>query len=409
MSSANPDPRCLNGVEPAIPRVLFITNEPPQNTGAGALVFQRLFANYPPDSLLVVTNASLARSEQRLACRYQRVPLLVDRLNRTRLWRWRAVLRSLGASRWVSLARIDAALQDFEPEVVVSLMQDGWIYDLAARYATARKLPLVLFIHDLPDGFEPVGAVWQQRQRERDCAVYRQARVRLCVSRGMSDHFAAAFGVPGDILLPPRSPSTPSQTPESCRNLKVPGRLTLGYAGGLHYGYGEQLLALAPILRRHHITVEIFGAVPQGVVAPLRNASDVFRINGRTDTPEQAWRGVLQRCDVVLQPYLNPPGVHHRQYRTHFPSKLGDCLALGLPLLMTGPEDASGVAWCRTHPGAALTVTDAAASAIEAELNRLRDDGELRVRLATVGQKAASEFDVATARATMLAALRAAT
>jgi glycosyltransferase involved in cell wall biosynthesis len=391
---------------PGLPRLLLLTNEPPLTVGAGSIVFHRLFSDYPPERLRVVTNAPPAPAEQRLACRYECLPLLADRLNRTRFWPWRGAARALGMGHLVSLRRIDRRLRDgFVPDVVVTLMQDSWMYDLAARYARRRRLPLVLFIHDLAFGFEPVAPWLRGSQRRRDVAVYRRAAARLCVSQGMADYFLSEFGAPGEVLLPPAADTPPSQTAEACRRLKKPGQLTLGYAGGLHYGYGEQLLAMLPVLRSTGTKIELFGPPPGGSVATLQAATDALHFNGYLTPPERAWEELLKRCDAVLQPYLNPAGGHALQYRTHFPSKLGDCLSLGLPLLITGPTDASGVKWCIQHPGCALVVSDPAPTALAAALRSLQSDASLRVALAGYAQNVAGAFEPLTLRTHLRATL----
>lgn len=385
--------------------MLLLTNEAPHTAAAGAIVLHRLFRDYPPEKLLVVTNYLPPPEAGRLACRYIHLPLAMDRLNRTRLWPWRAILRSLGATRLVGLGQVDQASADFAPEIVVTLMQDSWYYELASRYASSRGVPLVLFVHDVPSGFEPVPRWLQTRQLRRDAAIYQQAKNRLCISPGMESYFQQAFGVTGEVLLPPRSENGPAQSPDACRQLKSPDRLTLGYAGGLHYGYGEQLLRLLPVLRATGTRLELFGPRPGGILTALNDATDVLHFNGYAATPELAWRGLLEKCDAILQPYLNPPGVHDAQYRTHFPSKLGDCLALGLPLLITGPAHASGMAWCLAHPGCALTVTDPSPEALTAALHRLRSDANLRVELARSGLQAAQVFDAPALRTQLMARL----
>jgi hypothetical protein len=386
--------------------VLLLSNEAPHTAAAGAIIFNRLLRDYPPDRLLVVTNNPPPTQAERLPCRYVHLPLAADRLNRTRFWHWRAILQSLGAAGLIRLSRVDAALQDFVPDVVVTLMQDCWYYELAARFARSRNLPLVLCVHDLPVGFAPVPDWLAPHQQARDVAVFRQAVHRLCVSQGMVDWFRSEYGLPSTVLLPPRDDGTPSQPPENCRALKNPGHLTLGYAGGLHYGYGEQLLAFLPVLRETGTFLEYFGPPPAGAVAALREATDVLHFNGYVSPPIEAWRRLLARCDVLVQPYLNPPGVHERQYRTHFPSKLGDCLTLGLPLLITGPDYASGVSWCAQYPDCALRVTEPGPDALRAALLRLRDKPALRVQLATGAQAAAPAFDATTLRGRLHALLQ---
>lgn len=383
----------MTSEDPDLPRVLLLSAEVPHSAGAGAIILHRLFQNYPSDKLRVVTNHLPPAGATRLDCRHEHLPLAVDRLNRTRLWPYRAVLRTLGASSLCRLARIDALLDGFTPDVVVTVMQDSSFYDVAARYARARQLPLVLLVHDLAHGFEPVPGWLRGRQFARDRAVSRQAVSRLCVSAPMAKFFATEFGTPAEVLLPPRSEERFGQPPERCRTLKHPGRLTLGYAGGLHYGYGEQLLKMLPVLRATATVIELFGPKPGGSISSLAGATDVLHFNGYVSPPEAAWRELVSRCDAVLQPYLNPPGAHELQYRTHFPSKLGDCLSLGLPLLITGPDDASGLAWCLEHGSLAQCVMSPASADLKAALEQLRDSPELRERLATAAATAAVAFD----------------
>lgn len=380
------------------PSLLLLSAESPHSLSPGGIVLQRLLSDYPAHRLLVVTNHPPPPGAARLDCRYETLPLAADRLNRTRFSPWRPILRSLGASRLVSRRRVDAALAGFQPDVVVTVMQDSWFYDVAADFAFARNLPFVLIVHDLAHGFESVPAWVRARQHDRDRRVVRQAAARLCISAPMADYFSREYGVPADVLWPPRSEQPVSQAPELAATLRHPGRLTLGYAGGLHYGYGEQLLRLLPALRATGTRVELFTQPPAGVVASLADATDVFTFHGMAPTPEEAWRGLLERCDALLQPYANPPGAHEQQYRTHFPSKLGEALSLGLPLLITGPAYASGSAWCAERSGSALLVTDPSPDALVAALSQLRDDAALRVRLATQAQATALELSAPTLR-----------
>ena len=382
----------------ALPSVLLFSAESPHSAAPGSIVLQRLLADYPPAKLLVVTNHPPPADADKLSCRYETLRLAADRLNRTRFAYWRPILRSLGAGALSRPRRIDEAVAGFSPDVVVTLMQDSWYYDLAADFAFRRDLPLVLIVHDLAHGFERVPAWVRAKQHARDRRVARQAAVRLCISAPMADYFAREFDAPAEVLWPPRAREPVSRPATAAATLRHAGRLTLGYAGGLHYGYGEQLLRMLPVLRASGTRVEVFGPRPAGSVAVLATATDVFTFHGLAPNPSEAWRTLQGRCDVLLQPYLNPAGAHASQYRTHFPSKLGDALSLGLPLLITGPEDASGVAWCRQNQDCALHVADPAADALLSALHRLRDDPQLRVDLAQRAQAAAARLDAVVLR-----------
>ncbi len=388
-----------------LPRVLLVTAEPPQSGTAGGIALQRLFSDYPADRLLVISNARVPAGASTLGCKYVHHPLAVDRLHRTRFWPWRNRLSVAGLASLLPLGRPRRAAQAFQPDVVLTLFQDSWYYTLAARLAAKLSRPQVVLIHDLPHLFEPVSPPLQPRQIQRDVRLLKAATARLFISDGMQRWCRQHYDVDGDVLLPPAGEQR-DRAVENPEHLREPGRLTLGYAGGLHYGYGEQLLRLLPALRSTGTRLHLFTDRPQGSVAALARATDVVTWRGRQPTPDATWQRVVEECDVVLQPYLNPAGPHALQYRTHFPSKLGDLLALGRPVLMTGPEDASGIAWCRAHPSSAYCITSEDPAAVAEALLRLRNEPSLRRTFAIGATTASSAFAPAPLRAQLHEHLR---
>ena len=65
-----------------------------------------------------------------------------------------------------------------------------------------------------------------------------------------------------------------------------------------------------------------------------------------------------------------------------FPSKLADSTAIGLPLVIDGPEYCSAVRWARENPGVAEVVTDRSVDALKKTVARLIKDGAHRLQLA---------------------------
>jgi glycosyltransferase involved in cell wall biosynthesis len=123
--------------------------------------------------------------------------------------------------------------------------------------------------------------------------------------------------------------------------------LTLGYAGSLAYGYGEALVALIPVLREVGARILISTPRPPEKLKALLEATDVVEwMPHRADIMDM-WRTMQERADVMILPYSNPAGPHELLYRTHFPSKLTEYLALGMPVVVSGPEEATGVKWAR--------------------------------------------------------------
>jgi glycosyltransferase involved in cell wall biosynthesis len=180
--------------------------------------------------------------------------------------------------------------------------------------------------------------------------------------------------------------------------------LTLGYAGSVAYGYGEELVRLIPVLREVGARIRMFSPKPSRSLNVLNQASDVVEICGYRPALE-AWREIQETCDAVILPYMNPAECNELLYRTHFPSKLTEYLALGMPVIVSGPVFATGVKWARgegreargerqgisnfqsddfdilkTAPNGAVPCTSR--EELVGCLQRLRSDAELRMELA---------------------------
>lgn len=181
--------------------------------------------------------------------------------------------------------------------------------------------------------------------------------------------------------------------------------LTLGYAGSLAYGYGEALVALISVLREVGARLLISAPRPPEKLKALLEATDVVEWMPHRADINEMWRTMQERADVMILPYMNPAGSNELLYRTHFPSKLTEYLALGMPVIVSGPEFATGVGWAlgerreakgggqevqnfeRDHfdilkraPNGAVPCTTR--EELVACLSMLKQDGELRRELA---------------------------
>lgn len=121
--------------------------------------------------------------------------------------------------------------------------------------------------------------------------------------------------------------------------------LTLGYAGSLAYGYGEALVDLIPVLREAGARILISTPRPPEKLKALLEATDVVEWMAHRADINEMWWTMQERADVMILPYSNPAGPHELLYRTHFPSKLTEYLALGMPVIVSGPRFATGVRW----------------------------------------------------------------
>jgi glycosyltransferase involved in cell wall biosynthesis len=390
----------------AWPRVLIYSHEFPQTGSAGGILLDRLLKDYPADRVRIVgPKPQPASAPVRFTHHELKMPW--RRFEGSRLNKLHRTLRSYGMVPLAQPRKIDDLLGGFRPEVVLTVMQHGTWYDSAMRYAKARSLPLVTIIHDDNEGFDRVYSFAAGAQRRRDGVFYRFAARRFCVSPEMEEEMARRYRVAGEVLYPNRSENLAPRDPSLNISLRTPGRLTLGFVGNPNYGYGEQLVKMLPALRAANAKLVAYGHEPRGAAAPLKEARDVVELRGFVPTPEEAWEGVKRDCDVLVFPYLNPPGLMERMYSIHFPSKLTEYLAAGLPIVMVGPEAATGVRWARSHPQAVYLLDASAPESWSAEFERLASEAELRSLLAHGALEAAvRDFDPLAIREKFRSALR---
>ncbi|HEX8709556.1 MAG TPA: glycosyltransferase [Pyrinomonadaceae bacterium] len=373
-----------------LPNLLVISQQIPESGRAGSLLLQRLLEHYPAERLLVVGPAPDPRAE-RLDCRYQTLGLPLQRLNRTRLSRLVRSLRAVGLMPTFGTGAVEKLLGDFRPEMVLTVMEEHPYYHLAYRFARAHGLPLGLLIFDLPGIFEKVYGWARGRQRRLEREVYRSASKRLCVSPEMSDYLNEEFGVTGDVLYPKRSEKLTPRPLAETRQLKQPGLLTVGYAGTTAYGRGPQLHDMMPAFREAGACLRVYSGDDW-----TWGAADVVTYCGYAP-PDETWAKIKRQCDAVILPYCWPDNERYRDlYKTSFPSKLPEYLALGMPILMVGPEYVAGIKWGLRHEQAALVVTGDDPAQWAAALRQLKESAALREQLGRRALEAgARDFDPA--------------
>jgi glycosyltransferase involved in cell wall biosynthesis len=380
-------------------RVLILSAAVPQTWYAGSLLLYRLFQHHPPAQLKAVGPRPQSSSEV-LCCEYSELqPPASSRFDLTRLAELKRSLAALALIGRIPDARVERAAAGFRPEVVVSVMERFDYVEAAHRYCLRHDLPLALIVHDRLESFERVYRGFGAAQRRRIAAIYRAAAARFCISPEMEQCLAAEYGAPGTVLYPNRSEELSPRAVDDSRGLKSAPRLTIGYAGAMNYGYGERIAEVMPVLAAAGMCLRIYSRDAPPSMPGVEYAG-AFR------KTQDLWHQVTQECDAVWLPYSHGPALRSL-YETHFPSKLTEYLALGMPVAITGPSYATGVRWGSRHPEGALTVADDTPAQIRAAFTRLRDDSSLRARLAAGAREAGdADFDPRVIRATFFATLR---
>jgi glycosyltransferase involved in cell wall biosynthesis len=343
----------------------------------------RLLAQWPINRLLIF-GPKPPEGAETLKCRYHHFQPMIERLQYSRFAPLAPPLS------WL----LPFAVPDVEinaPAVVLSVMQTSIYYRAAAEVAWRYQLPLALVIHDDPEEIEPVRWWTRPLVRKFHSNVYQGARVRFCVSPQMQDELSVRYNAPSDVLYPSRSQSIKPRAIALNETLRRKDRLVIGYGGSIKYGYGERLEELLPEFQKHEVTLRIYS-----LQEPWFLSERAVEYAGPSNSPDTMWQRVKEECDAVILPYCGPEHGHQSLYRTHFPSKLPEYLALGMPIVITGPEYATGVQWGNANPDAAVVVPVTDPSRLGLVLGRLRADGAYRAALARGAVRAAAEeFDPA--------------
>jgi glycosyltransferase involved in cell wall biosynthesis len=396
------------GTPVPLPNLLVLSNEIPQSIYAGCILLQRLLKEYPSEKLLVIGPRPDSRA-QLLKCRYETLTIPLIRLHTTRLAAMKRSLDAFEIMPRVSIRRIERLLNGFKPDVVLSVMEERYA-DAASRFGVARGLPLVLIVHDKPELFDKVYGWARSAQLRANAKIYASAAARLCVSPEMEQHLKEEYGVGGEVLYPNRSEDLSPRPPEQSAELRQPPIFHIAYAGTLAYGYGTQLRRLAPALRGTQIRLRIYGQVDRLRDPLATELSDVVDCRGLISPPERAWDAVKAECDAVILPYAWESATDDTElYRTHFPSKLPEYLALGMPVIAMGPSFATGMRWALRNPDAIITLVDNEPIKWAAAMEELGASPQRRISLARAALDAgAKDFDPGRIRSQFLDVLKAA-
>lgn len=374
----------IDNTDSGIPRVLVFTREIPQSINAGSQQLFRVFQGYPAEKLLVV-GPKHAPGAETLACRYETFVPWIDRWVNTRGHQWVNLANAAGFVRDYGRAKVEGLLRGFRPDVVFTVMDLFSCYKLAWLYAKGAGVPLVTLTMDDPGQFQKVPAWGKKIQNRVLRKIYSTAKVSLGVSREMASWIESEFGKKTEPFYfgPPERLSPRSSLANAA--LRDEKGLTVGFAGSLHF-YRKEMVRLLPAFEAVSAMLNFYGpddgTLPESAALCRRGTFPI----------DQLWEVVQRECDALLLPY--PCGGYLRNvFHTHFPTKLSEYLWQGMPVIITGPEYATGLRWGLRHPHACVALVEPGVDEFATALRDLRRP-ELRVRLGETALDAArNDFD----------------
>ncbi|HEU4712727.1 MAG TPA: glycosyltransferase [Pyrinomonadaceae bacterium] len=355
-------------------RLLYVGDVPVESTYHGSALLHRLLENYSPDKLTILETGTPSRVERRIPrVKYLSRPLDQSRWLKTRFHSYAVIWFSYWGSK--NSIRID----EVEFDSILTVAHGfGWL--AAASLARKRDVPLHLIVHDdwpraahVPPAFR----AWFER---RFASVYKQAQSRLCVSPAMEQAYRERYGESGDVLYPMRAASAPDLDAPPVRLAQNDHQFTVAFAGTINSpGYIRALIALHDALEPLGGRLLIFGPLTREEARA--NGLDLPNVDvrGLLTSPELMQR-LRDEVDVLFVP-MSFDAADRSNMEMSFPSKLTDYTAVGLPLLIYGPEYCSAVRWAKENDGVAEVAETE--NRLGDAVHRLANDAARRVQLGT--------------------------
>ena len=362
----------------SLPRLLYFGDIPVEASLHGSALLYRLLETYPKDKLLIVEGAGEASSDLRIAgVQYHHYKEIWSRLLQTRLHAFASTAATICAP--VRGRPVPEFVRSFRPEAVLTVVW-GYVWPAAAAHAERANLPLHLIVHDDWPNVEGRLAVERHLLDQRLRYWYPKAASRLCVSPYMADAYCRRYGAAGDVLYPSCAADVPisAEPPVTLRGACDP--FTVAFAGTIHLDYPHALSRMATALRQIRGRLIVYGPKPHGTARSILDEPDI-EMRGKVSSPE-----MIRQCRAEAHAMFVPMSFSEQDrgnMEASFPSKLANSTAVGVPVVIHGPEYCSAVRWAHENPGVAEVVTDPTVDALAAALARMR---EPYARLQLAGQ-----------------------
>lgn len=358
--------------------LLYIGDVPVESTYYGSAFLHRLLASYPAGKLTIIETATPSEPARRLpSANYLSYRIGQPRWLNTRFHPQAMVWYSGRAMRIAP--KVAAALNGTEFGSILTVAHGfGWL--TAARIAKQRNVPLHLMVHDdwpraanVPHAFRS----WLDKQFAR---VYNQAESRMCVSPWMQSEYHARYGKPAEVLYPSRAPELREFAEPPERVGRNDHQFTIAFAGTINSpGYARALIDLSNALTPIGGRLLVFGPLSIEQAREIGLDRPNITVGGLLSWPDLMTR-LRDEADALFVP-MSFEACDRSNMEIAFPSKLADCTAVGVPLVIYGPEYCSAVRWAKENPGVAEVVD--VPERLGAVVQRLADDPARRFALGT--------------------------
>ncbi len=297
-----------------------------------------------------------------------------------------------------------------KPDVVVASSPQFFAAVGGWALAAVRRKPFIFELRDLwPASIVAVGAMEESRTirllEKLELFLYRRARRVVAVTHAFKQDLISR-GIDGskiDVVLngvdlARYQPMSPDEVLRREHGLE--GKFVVGYLGthGMAHALDKVLEAAERLRACDDIVFLFVGAGAAKAVVESR-AEDLGLENVRfvPRQPKDAMPGYWSLCDLALIPLRDTP-----VFESVIPSKMFECMAMGIPVLMSLPEgEATGIL---KESGAGVCVPPEDPQAMGEAIQALQGDPKQRAALRERGLEAARTYSRDQQAGKMLAA-----
>lgn len=333
--------------------LLYVGDVPVESTYYGSAQLHRLLAGYPPGKLTILETGTPSQPSRRLPhATYVSYPISRQRWLNTRFHPQLTVWYS---HRGTAIAhKVAASLNGTRFDSILTVAHGfGWL--AAARMAERRKVPLHLMVNDDWPRIANVPHAFRNWLDSKFAKVYRQATSRICASPWMQRNYVARYHETAEMLYPSRAAGLPQWTAPPERLSQNNHQFTVAFAGTINSpGYTRTLIDLHKALITVNGRLIVFGPLTLDQARQIGLELPNVTIGGLLTWSELMTR-LRDEVDALFVP-MSFDESDRSNMELAFPGKLADCTAVGLPLVIYGPEYCSVIRWAKENAGVAEVV-----------------------------------------------------
>jgi hypothetical protein len=378
-------------------RVFYLSYTPPVPSWGGAMSFYRHFVERNDFEIFVASDShEVRRCEVSYPYHHFNTPRWLDRMLRTRFYRWVSIYQHLIAGYFVPRELWKAA-RSFKPDLVFTVGGSwNWTARLAQRVSRRLCVPLVASFNDWFDFGVTMPPYFRRSIEKAFRNFYRDCDLAFCTSEGM---LQALGPHPNAHVLYPTGGIMPDVKHEFVPFTGNDKLATVFFAGSLSVWYGSMLEQLVRGSSDSRLRFQIFGSNASWSQDFERDARAAGVYKGQVGFNELKTHA--EQADLLLLPMGFDEQCAQTE-RTSFKTKFLDYLTFQKPIVIWGPEYCSAVRVAREFDAAECCTSPDVTACVATLQNLARNPERQKELVANARRMYQSRFEPGQIHAVLL-------